>query len=241
MTSFPRRSLSIVVMLGESGWMPRPTPQELAAGYGRTIPDLIAPDLKVLFVGINPGLWSAAVGRHFGNPANRLWPTLHAAGFTPRRFLPSDADELLALGYGITNLVARATGSAGELHDDELRAGAPVLVEKIERYRPRAVAFLGLSAYRIGFGKPRAPVGRQDEPLGGAPVWLLPNPSGLNAHYQMPDLVRLYLQLRVGVGLAAQNGPDHGGEGPADEAEADQWGEQAAGPDRVAAGEEAVE
>jgi TDG/mug DNA glycosylase family protein len=177
--------------------MPRPTPAELAAGVDRSIPDLIAPDLKVLFIGINPGLWSAAVGRHFGNPANRLWPTLHAAGFTPRRLQPEDADELLALGYGITNVVNRATATAAEITNDELRAAAPALAEKIARYRPRVAAFLGLSAYRTAFARPKARVGPQPERLGGVPVWLLPNPSGLNAHYQMPDLIRLYGALRA--------------------------------------------
>jgi len=177
--------------------MPRPSPAELAAAQDGTVPDLIAPGLRVLFVGINPGLWSAVIGRHFGNPANRLWPTLHAAGFTPRRFLPSDAPELLALGYGVTNLVARATAGAAEIRDAELRAGAPALVEKVAHYRPHTVAFLGLGAYRVGFGCPKAAIGPQAEPLGGAHAWLLPNPSGLNAHYQMPDLIRLYAALHA--------------------------------------------
>lgn len=178
---------------------PRPSRGALEAARGRVIPDLVAPGLAVLFVGINPGLWSGAVGRHFGNPGNRIWPVLHQAGFTPRRLRPEDADELLALGYGITNLVARTTATAAEVTREELRAGAPVLAEKVARLQPRTVAFLGLSAYRTGFDRPRAAVGPQPEPLGGAPVWLLPNPSGLNAHYQLPDLVRLYAELRAAV------------------------------------------
>jgi TDG/mug DNA glycosylase family protein len=163
----------------------------------------------VLLVGINPSLWSAAIGHHFGNPANRLWPTLHQAGFTPRRLLPIDSDELLALRIGVTNLVARATATAAEITDDELRAGAPVLVEKVERYRPGTVAFLGLTAYRVAFGEPKAKVGPQPDLLGGAPVWLLPNPSGLNAHYQLPDLVRVYAELRAALylGRARAAGP----------------------------------
>jgi double-stranded uracil-DNA glycosylase len=182
----------------------RPSAEELAAAYGRPVPDLIRPDLKVLFVGINPSLWSAVIGCHFGNPANRLWPTLHGAGFTPRRLLPTEAHELLALGYGISNMVNRATATAAEISDDELRAGAPVLLRTIQRYRPATVAFLGLSAFRVAFGRRRAAVGPQDAPLDGLrpgpAVWLLPNPSGLNAHYQLPELVRLFGELRSAAG-----------------------------------------
>lgn len=174
----------------------RPSPSELAAAADRTIPDLVAPGLKVLFVGINPGLWSGATGRHFGNPGNRLWPVLHEAGFTPRRLAPTDGQQLLALGYGITNLVARTTASAAEIGADEIRAGVAPLEAKVARLRPRVVAFLGLSAYRTGFGRPKATIGPQPEPLAGTTVWLLPNTSGLNAHYQLPELVRLYRQLR---------------------------------------------
>jgi TDG/mug DNA glycosylase family protein len=155
--------------------------------------------MTVLFVGINPSLWSAVTGRHFGNPANRLWPVLHLAGFTPRRFVPDDADELLALGFGITNVVNRATATAAEITDDELRAGVPRLHATLRRWRPRTVAFLGLHAYRVAFADSRAGVGRLPQPIEGVPAWLLPNPSGLNAHYQMPDLVRLYGELREAV------------------------------------------
>ncbi len=187
---------------------PRPSSTELAAAQDATLPDLIRPGLRCLFVGINPGLWSAASGHHFGNPANRLWPTLHAAGFTPRRFLPADGDELLALGLGITNLVSRATATAAEISPAELRAGVPALTHLIERYRPAVVAFLAMTAYRVAFDRPKAVPGEQHEPsscseavghnsLAGARVWLLPNPSGLNASYQLPDLVRLYGQLHA--------------------------------------------
>lgn len=194
--------------------LPRPTDEELAAARGKPVPDLVAPGLAVLFVGINPSLWSAVIGHHFGNPNNRIWPTLHRAGFASRRLLPTESEELLAQGYGITNLVNRATATAAEISSGELRAGAPVLREKVARYGPRVVAFLGLSAYRTAFDRPRARVGAQDERLAGALVWLLPNPSGLNAHYQMPDLVRLYGELREAV--AALGGPSDGmGGGPA--------------------------
>ncbi|MDP9405771.1 MAG: G/U mismatch-specific DNA glycosylase [Actinomycetota bacterium] len=177
--------------------MPRPSAAQLEAARGKTVPDLVAPDLTVLFVGINPSLWSAAIGHHFGNPANRLWPTLHAAGYTDRRLRPDEGDELLARGYGITNVVARATRTAAEISADELRAGVAPLAATVRRWHPRVVAFLGLSAYRTAYGRPKAAVGLQDETVAGAPVWLLPNPSGLNAHYQLPDLARLYAELRV--------------------------------------------
>jgi len=161
------------------------------------VADLVGPGLAVLLVGINPSLWSAVIDRHFGNPANRLWPVLHHAGFTPRRLLPTDADELLGLGMGITNMVNRATATAAEIHDEELRAGVPRLQATVRTWQPRIVAFLGLHAYRVAFTRPKAAVGRQDERVEGAVAWLLPNPSGLNAHYQLPDLVRLYSELRA--------------------------------------------
>jgi len=177
----------------------RPSRAQLGAAKHRKLPDLIRPGLRCLFVGINPGLWSAASGHHFGNPANRLWPTLHAAGFTSRRFLPSDGDELLELGFGITNLVGRATATAAEINPAELRAGVPALRRRVRRYRPAIVAVLAMTAYRVAFDRPKAVPGEQDETLAGARVWLLPNPSGLNAHYQLPELVRLYGQLHDAV------------------------------------------
>ena len=176
---------------------PRPTREEQLAAYGRTLPDLVAPGLRVLLVGINPGLMSAAIGHHFGNPANRLWPALHLAGFTPRRLHPRESPELLAYGVGITNLVARATATAAELSADEIRAGVGPLTALVERYEPAWVAFLGLTSYRTAFARPAAEVGPRPEPLAGARVFLLPNTSGLNAHYQLPDLVRVFADLRA--------------------------------------------
>ena len=173
----------------------RPTAAEVAAACGRRVPDLLRPGLRVLFVGINPSLYSAAVGHHFARPGNRFWPALYAAGLTPRRLTPWDERELLALGLGVTNVVARATASADELSADELRAGAAVLARKVRRHRPGAVAFLGVGAARVALGRPRAAVGRQPEGWAGAAVWVLPNPSGLNAHYRLADLARLYAQL----------------------------------------------
>lgn len=171
----------------------KPPPREaLLAAYGSTIPDLIAPGLRVLLVGINPSLWSGHAEYHFARPANRLWRTLDEAGFTGRRLHPAEHGELLAAGVGITNLVARATARGSEVTPAELRAGAVRVAELAERYRPGCVAFLGLSAYRIAFGRRQAAVGPQDERLGPTAVWLLPNPSGLNASYQQPGLTAAY-------------------------------------------------
>ena len=175
---------------------PKPSRAELQAAYGRTVPDLVRPGLAVLLCGINPSLWSGAVGLHFASPSNRLWPTLHAAGWTPRRLLPHETDEVLAAGLGVTNLVPRATARADELTDDELRAGLPRLEALAARVQPRFVAFLGLSAYRIATGERRAAVGEQDLRLGASRVWLLPNPSGLNASWQLPRLAEAYAALR---------------------------------------------
>jgi TDG/mug DNA glycosylase family protein len=169
-----------------------PTPDELRSAQGRAIPDVIAADLRVLFVGINPGLYSGATGFHFARPGNRFWPALHGAGLTPRRLQPDETDELLALGIGITNLVNRTTATAAELTADELRVGAAQLQRTIDRYRPGAVAVLGLSAYRSAFDRPKATIGRQSGLLGDAGLWVLPNPSGLNAHYQLPQLIELF-------------------------------------------------
>ena len=157
---------------------------------------MIAPGLRVLFVGINPGLYSGAVGHHFARPGNRFWRVLHAAGFTERLLSPFEERELLSAGLGITNLVARATASAAELSPDELVRGARRLVAKVRRRRPTMVAFLGLDAYRTALEKRGTSIGRQPEALGDAQVWVLPNPSGLNAHYQLPALIRLFSALR---------------------------------------------
>jgi len=175
----------------------KPTRDQLAAGYGKKVPDVIAPNLKVLFCGINPGLYSAAVKHHFARPGNRFWPTLHAAGFTERLLPPFEERHLLELGYGVTNLAERATASADELSDEELIAGACRLEKKVRRYRPAIVAFLGITAYRIAFDRPQAVLGWQQEKIADAGIWILPNPSGLNAHFQLPDLARLFAELRL--------------------------------------------
>jgi len=173
-----------------------PTRAQIAAAHGKTVPDILTPGLKVLFVGINPSLYSAAVGHHFGRPGNRFWPALHAAGISDRLLYPSQDRLLLELGYGITNIADAATATADELSDAELLAGARKLTRKVTRYRPAIVAFLGVTAYRTAFGRPAAAVGRQAERLGDSPIWVLPNPSGLNAHYQLVDLARMYGELR---------------------------------------------
>nr|WP_304504060.1 G/U mismatch-specific DNA glycosylase [Corallococcus sp. EGB] len=174
----------------------RPTKDELFAATGRTMKDLLAPGLRVLFCGINPSLYSAVVGVHFARPGNRFWPSLHASGFTPRRLDPSEQEELLALGLGITNVVDRATASADMLAPEEYAGGAKSLERKVKRYRPRYLAVLGLGAYRTAFARPKARFGPQEQTLGGTRLWVLPNPSGLNASYQLPDLARLYGELR---------------------------------------------
>jgi TDG/mug DNA glycosylase family protein len=174
----------------------KPTRQELLDAVGRTMPDLIVPGLRVLFCGINPSVYSAVVGYHFARPGNRFWPTLHAAGFTRHQLVPSEQEELLRLGYGITNVVDRATATAAELADAELTEGGRRLVRKVRRYRPRVLAMLGISAYRLAFGRPEAQLGLQPETMGATRLWVLPNPSGLNAHYQLKDLARLYRELR---------------------------------------------
>ena len=157
---------------------------------------MIARELSVLFVGINPGLYTAAVGHHFARPGNRFWKTLHGAGFTDRVLSPFEEHLLLDEGIGITNLVARTTAVASELSDGEIRAGTKKLEAKVKRYRPRVVAFLGVGAYRTGFARPRAQVGLQRETIGATRVWVLPNPSGLNANYQLPELIRWFRKLR---------------------------------------------
>ncbi|WP_129356783.1 G/U mismatch-specific DNA glycosylase [Sorangium cellulosum] len=160
------------------------------------MPDIIAPDLRVLFCGINPGLYSAAVGHHFARPGNRFWPALHAGGFTDRVLSPHEERELLRLGYGITNVVDRATASADELSTDELAAGGRALQAKVRRHRPRFLAVLGIGAYRSAFGRPRATPGPQPETLGDTRIWVLPNPSGLNANYQPRQLAAMFRSLR---------------------------------------------
>lgn len=177
----------------------KPTRAELLAAQNKTVRDVIAPGLRVLFCGINPGLYSGATGHHFARPGNRFWPTLHQAGFTPRLLHPSEERELLTYGYGITNLVARATATAEELAAEELVAGQQQLKTKVKRYQPRIVAVLGISAYRTAFGQKSVTLGRQTGQLGNAVVWVLPNPSGLNAHYQLADLADHFRALRLAV------------------------------------------
>lgn len=177
----------------------RPGPEELRAGAGRRVPDLIGPGLSVLFCGINPGLYSGATGLHFARPGNRFWPALHAGGFTDRVLAPWEAPLLLEAGYGITAIVRRATATAAELADEEFIAGRRALERKARRYQPKWVAVLGLGAYRVGFARPRAVVGPQPERIGPARLWILPNPSGLNANHQLPELAVMFRALREAV------------------------------------------
>jgi TDG/mug DNA glycosylase family protein len=160
------------------------------------IADVIAPGLDVLFCGINPGLYSGATGNHFARPGNRFWPALHLSGFTPRQLHPSEKEELLTLGLGITNVVARTTARADELTAEEIVAGGRSLRRKVRRYTPRYLAVLGLGPYRLAFRSKNAAAGPQPETIGETKVWLLPNPSGLNAHYQLPALAEEFAKLR---------------------------------------------
>lgn len=173
-----------------------PTREELEAAEGKRVPDVLGPGLSILYCGINPGLRSAAAGHHFAGPGNRFWPALHAAGLTPRRLEPAEDAELLRWGQGITNLVARATATAGELAAEELERGGRELERKVVRWRPAVVAFLGIGAYRLAFGRPRAAVGRAGERIARSEVWVLPNPSGLNARYRREEIVALLRLVR---------------------------------------------
>jgi TDG/mug DNA glycosylase family protein len=174
----------------------KPTKAQLLAAYGKRVPDVIAPRLRVLFVGINPGLYSGAVGHHFARPGNRFWPVLHKAAFTERQLSPFEEKELLKQGYGITNIVKHSTAAASELSRAELEMGGRNLKAKVRRYRPRVVVVLGLEAFRISFGQPKAVFGPQEEHIGSSQLWVLPNPSGLNASYQIPALSRLFRKVR---------------------------------------------
>jgi double-stranded uracil-DNA glycosylase len=178
----------------------RPTPADLAAARDLTIPDIVAPGLRVLFSGINPSLYSAAMGHHFARPGNRFWPTLHRSGFTPRQLRPEEQEQLLGLGLGITNIVARATARADELTDQELRDGGRALLAKAERLAPRWLAVVGVTAYRTAFGQASAAVGPQDLTAGSTRLWVLPNPSGLNASYQLDRLAHEFARLREAAG-----------------------------------------
>lgn len=174
----------------------KPSEAEIRAAEGETVPDVIAPDLDVLFCGINPGLYTAAVGYHFAHPSNRFWRALHESGFTERRLDAPEQRALLARGYGITNVVARATAAAADLRPEEFIEGGRELEAKVKRYRPRWLAVLGITAYRTAFGRRGADVGAQRQSIGGARVWVLPNPSGLNAHYPPRRLARVFAELR---------------------------------------------
>lgn len=173
----------------------RPTRQQLEAAKGKAIEDLIAPGLKVLFCGINPGLYSGATGHHFARPGNRFWPALHLGGFTPRVLAPWEERELLKYGYGITNFVQRTTATAAELKDEEYVAGAERLRRKVLKYKPKVLAVVGIGAYRTGFGRKTAKLGLQEETIGGTRIWILPNPSGLNAHHTQAGLGKLFREL----------------------------------------------
>jgi TDG/mug DNA glycosylase family protein len=175
----------------------KPTKAQLLAAHNKRVPDLLAKDLIVLFAGINPGLYTAAIGRHFGRPGNRFWPAVYGGGFTPRLFSPFESDLLLDLKLGITNVVDRATARADELTNDELRAGGKRLAIKVKRWRPTVVAFVGIGPYRIVSGIKDASVGLQKDLFGGSHAWVLPNPSGLNAHYQPAALAKLFGELRA--------------------------------------------
>jgi double-stranded uracil-DNA glycosylase len=178
----------------------KPSPEQIQAASAKRMRDILAPGLNVLFCGINPSLYSAAVGHHFARPGNRFWPTLHAAGFTDRLFSPFEDRKLLERGYGITNVVERATATAAEVSESEFLKGGKALERKVERYQPKVVAVLGVSAYRLAFGRKDAAVGRQEDgALKGATVWVLPNPSGLNAHYRLEDLARVYGEMRLAI------------------------------------------
>ncbi|MFJ2744585.1 G/U mismatch-specific DNA glycosylase [Streptomyces sp. NPDC087440] len=172
------------------------SPEELRAARDRVIPDVVAGGLRVLFCGINPGLMSAATGYHFARPGNRFWPVLHRSGFTPRQLQPDEQDELLSYGLGITNVVARASARADELSAEEYREGGRLLTEKVERLGPTWLAVVGVTAYRTAFGEKKARIGPQERTIGGARVWALPNPSGLNAHWSLEAMAEEYGRLR---------------------------------------------
>lgn len=177
----------------------KPTREELQAAAGKSVADVVAPGLRVLFCGINPGLYTAAIGHHFGRPGNRFWPALHLAGFTGRLLSPYEERELLNSGYGITNLVNKTTASADELTREELIAGGQILQEKVIALRPGYLAVLGIGAYRTAFQCQKAALGLQEETIGQTRLWVLPNPSGLNAHFQLTDLANLFRELRQAI------------------------------------------
>jgi TDG/mug DNA glycosylase family protein len=174
---------------------PNPTREELLASVDKTVPDIIRPNLKLLFVGINPGLYTAWAGHHFAHPGNRFWPALYNGGLTPELLTAYDNQKLLDLNFGITNIVSRPTVRADELTKDELAAGGQRLVRLTEEYHPEWVAVLGVTSYRVAFNQPKANVGRQEVMIGPSKVWLLTNPSGLNAHYTPTRLAEVFGEL----------------------------------------------
>jgi double-stranded uracil-DNA glycosylase len=174
----------------------KPTREQIDAAFGKTVPDVIARDLRVLFCGINPGLYTAAVGHHFARPGNRFWPALHTSGFTERLLSPFEERELLQRDVGITNVVPRATATAAELNAEDFIHGGQALTAKVRRYQPAILAVLGVGAYRTAFAAPKASIGEQAQRIGGTRIWVLPNPSGLNANYQLKDLAKLFRRLR---------------------------------------------
>jgi len=177
----------------------KPTKEQLLAANNKTIPDLIAPNLKVLFCGINPGLYSGATGHHFARPGNRFWPALHAGGFTPHVVSPFGEQELLEYGCGITNFVQRTTATAAELGDHEFSDAVDRLKRKVLKYKPKCLAILGIGSFRVGFNQPKAKMGRQEMMIGATHVWVLPNPSGLNAHHTPASLGKLFRELKEAV------------------------------------------
>lgn len=179
----------------------KPSKEDLRDAHNRTVEDLIDYNLKVLFCGINPGLWSGATGLHFAKPGNRFWKTLHLAGFSDRLLHPSEEHELLENGYGITCFCKRTTATADELTKEEYIEGGKVLVKKIKKFKPRYLAVLGIGAFRTAFNQPKAKLGLQETSIGETKIWLLPNPSGLNAHYQLNDLAKLFSELRERIGI----------------------------------------
>lgn len=177
--------------------LPKPTKEQLAAAEGEIVPDIIGSKLKVLFCGINPSVYSAVVGHHFARPGNRFWPALHESGFTPRRLHPAEDALLLEYGLGLTNVFELATVGEKDVSKEQFIAGGKRLEGRVHEYKPRVLAVLGIGAYRKGFGRNKAVMGKQAETIGETDIWVLPNPSGLNAHYQLPDLARVYGELRL--------------------------------------------
>jgi double-stranded uracil-DNA glycosylase len=177
--------------------MHKPSRLEIANAFNKTLRDVIGPNLEVLFCGINPGLYSAAVGHNFARPGNRFWPAIFGAGFTDDLLVASEERDLLRYGCGITNIVKRATASAEELTKEELREGGKELIRKVLHYKPLCLAVVGITAYRNAFSEPKAQFGLQKKQVGKTVCWVLPNTSGLNAHYQLPELIRHFSELRA--------------------------------------------